>query len=482
MKKNNILLLLVVFFSLTISAQKTQKVTLLATNDIHSAIDNFAKFEVLADSIEDVNEHFMLISSGDNRTGNPANDAYEKEPSYPIISLMNALGFDATAIGNHEFDGGVANFTRLAELANFPYVCANIEFENKDYQKLVKPYIIRQFGVNGPKIAFLSIVQRNDRTLIPDMHPDNAIGLKFFDEDETILKYKSLKDSADCFILLSHCGIDADTIFAQKYGDLFDVIMGSHTHTAIPSNTFYNNVLITQSRRELKNATEINLEFKDNKLIKRSSILYETKNITPKSARVQYLIDKYNDNPILSKKVGYIKEDLNEKEELGILMGDAFIASTGADIALVNSGSVRFTEYKKGWMTVKDVLCMDPFGNETAVYTLTGAQLKKVLTDAHSADEYGSAFVSGCDYTITLDKKDTHIVKAIQIFVNGKPIKDNQTYKVCSSSYFTSSLGINKITDVVFIGKITAESIQDFLQDKKEVDYSGKKHLTEIIK
>ena len=217
MKEKLSVLILSALLTMNVMAQKTE-ISILAVNDMHGAIDNFQNLNRLTDSLKRVCSNLLIVAGGDNRTGNPLNDKY-CEPSYPITALMNAVGFNFSILGNHEFDAKPENFIFQAQHSNFPFLCANMEFENPDYSKWVKPYRIISFGDNGPRIAFLGILQRNVKTHIPDMHPDNAQGLKFFQEDSTIIKYKSLKDSADALILVSHCGYDVDTAYARKYSD-----------------------------------------------------------------------------------------------------------------------------------------------------------------------------------------------------------------------------------------------------------------------
>ena len=134
--------------------RKTEKATtagdaeivILSVNDMHSSIDMFPKFATMVDSLRAVYPDLLLFSAGDNRTGNPVNDQYEPV-NYPMIELMNRMGFDLCTVGNHEWDGDVDNLRNDLERAKFPFLCANVY----DFQKVgldFKPFVtFEQQGV-----------------------------------------------------------------------------------------------------------------------------------------------------------------------------------------------------------------------------------------------------------------------------------------------------------------------------------------------
>lgn len=84
------------------------EIVILSVNDMHSSIDQFPRFAAMVDSLKAVYPDMLLFSAGDNRTGNPVNDQYNPV-NYPMITLMNNVGFNLSAVGNHEWDGDVVN-------------------------------------------------------------------------------------------------------------------------------------------------------------------------------------------------------------------------------------------------------------------------------------------------------------------------------------------------------------------------------------
>ena len=129
----------------------TKTVEILAVNDMHAALDNFPRLAFMVDSLKKIYPDLLLVSAGDNQTGNPVNDQYP-EKGMPIIELMNALKFDMSAVGNHEFDSRLAGFEHITHEANFDFLVANIE-KPKDADFRIKPYKIVEMP-NGVKLHF----------------------------------------------------------------------------------------------------------------------------------------------------------------------------------------------------------------------------------------------------------------------------------------------------------------------------------------
>ena len=80
-----------------------QTVHILAVNDMHATLENMPRLAAIADSLRNLYPSLLVLSAGDNRTGNPFNDMY-KPSGYPMVALMNQIGFNASAVGNHDFD------------------------------------------------------------------------------------------------------------------------------------------------------------------------------------------------------------------------------------------------------------------------------------------------------------------------------------------------------------------------------------------
>lgn len=209
MKKN----ILFVFLMLaTVAMAERKQVAILSVNDMHANMEKMPVLADIVDSVRAIYPNLLVLSAGDNRTGSPINDQY-RIPAYPMVAMMNAIGFDATALGNHEFDSGVEGLGRLINLAHFRHLCANVE-EPQKHGLNVLPY--QFFDLNGIRVGVLSVVQLSDRGT-PSVHPNKIVGLKFLNEKETIAKYKWMRDECDLNILLDHSGYPAEKEFCQDF-------------------------------------------------------------------------------------------------------------------------------------------------------------------------------------------------------------------------------------------------------------------------
>ena len=318
----------------TVTAQR-QTINILSTNDMHSAIEQMPKLASIADSLRKIDPDLIVLSGGDNRTGNPYNDMYEV-PAYPMVALMNAVGFNASAIGNHEWDNNWTGFRTVANLASFPFLCCNATIPDSMNLK-VKPYMF--INVKGVKIGILGAIQTGVNGL-PDSHPKNIKGITFRKPDDVIPEYKWMRDQCDVFILLSHDGYEEDVETAKLY-PFFDQIVGGHSHTLTKPNDIHNGVLITQVKNKLANATHTTIIVEDGKVVSKTSEIIDIKNRQSYNEDVDKLLQTFMVNPKLEEVLGNAEADFNNYEELGCLMCDAILEGTESDISLQNGGEAN---------------------------------------------------------------------------------------------------------------------------------------------
>lgn len=470
MKKRHIALVGLLAWSLTSLAQEKQ-VTILSVNDMHATIDQFPKLAAIADSLRALYPSLLILSAGDNCTGNPYSDRY-KEPSYPITALMNAVGFHASAMGNHEFDLKPEGFRRQASRSTFRYLCANL-IAPDSLPMPVLPYQI--FDCEGVRVGVLGVVQRGAQGT-PDTHPDNVRGLRFLPEEETIRRYAGLRDSCEVAILLSHCGYEADQQWAEKF-PFWDVIIGGHTHTKVPGNTFQGNVLITQAENKLRYATLTHLKLSDGKVVSKTSELIDVRAASHEQELATAMVDYFSHNETLAQVLTQVEADLTTYEELGTLMVDAYRAESGAEIALLNAGGVRYDNQPKGPMTVGDVLRLDPFGNESLLYQLTGKEVEQLVIECRAADGCGAPYVSGISYRLVADKTDPAQVKQLQIYDEaGRKLNRKRSYTVMVSSYVAAICPLLSDKPAQRLYTQTADLIIRFLSKQSTINYQGVKH------
>ena len=469
-------LLAVAFAAFSLSASAQQKtVNILSVNDMHATIDQMPRLAFIADSLRQIDPELIVLSGGDNRTGNPYNDRYSI-PGYPMVALMNAVGFNASAVGNHEWDTGVEGLRTLIALANFPYLCCNATAP-ADLNIGFRPFTM--LNVHDTKVCLLGSIQTNLNG-IPDSHPTNVKQLRFLPADSVIPQYGSLRDKCDVFVLLSHDGYEADVQTAGLYPFL-DVIVGGHTHTLAPENDLHNGVLVTQAKNKLKYATLSTITLDGGKVVGKTSKqidLAAGKNV---NKDVERLMNTFMDNPELEQKVATVASDFTNAEELGCMVCDALADQTECDIALQNGGGVRFDTFPAGPMKLSDVLRLDPFGNEAIRYELTGKEIAQYIMDCFYYDEHQIPYVSGITYEMTVGKdlKPTGI-KICNL--DGSKFDLKKKYRFVTNSYVTAILPAPKSDAGTSTFRACSDYVLDYFKTQPVVDYKGTRRATIIKK
>ena len=226
--------------ALTFSAA-AQDLTILHLNDTHSHIDpeNGGKHDGWGGVIEqaayidsvrcaDGRRNVLLLHAGDFSQGT----SYFTELKGDMeIDVINAFGYDAVTLGNHEFDNGMDELARRLSNLDVPVVCANYDFTGTPLAQHIKPYVIVKKA--GKKIGIIGLL--TDVSTVVDSRI--AAALTYIHPVEVVNRYASyLKDEKDCdmVICLSHLGFDreeyTDCELAAKIRNV-DVIVGGHSHT-----------------------------------------------------------------------------------------------------------------------------------------------------------------------------------------------------------------------------------------------------------
>ncbi len=477
MKRNLKLLLtgaalLIAGFGNATALSDTIRVVLLSINDQHAKIDNYGKLKGLVDSIQRAEPNVLLFAAGDNFTGNPIVDQYP-EKGYPMIDVMNMAGFDVSAIGNHEFDYGQDILSKRMAQAKFPFISSNIK--RQDGTNAFRPYAILSLP-NGLKVAVLSAIQLGYGGL-PDSHPVNLQGLIFNDGMEEMVKYRSLKDSADIFVALTHIGFERDVELARQMPEL-DIIFGGHTHTLTKPSTLVNNIHVMQSGSNVRNLAKATIWIVDGKIVKVKPEMLSISNFTNSDQNVESSIARYNDNKELNRVIGVAEKRILGSGELGSLMTDAVTALDEVDIAFQNQGGIRIDAINEGPITIKDIYKLDPFGNEVILIKMKPAEIKTLLINSFNKNSWEVDLqVSGMTYDIITDKNN-QAVDVIMQLEGGKKLKKNKTYNVGLSSYVATTYTFDHKDPGKSLFVITSNALIKYISERKTINYQGVKRVS----
>jgi 2',3'-cyclic-nucleotide 2'-phosphodiesterase (5'-nucleotidase family) len=334
------------------------------------------------------------------------------------------------------------------------------------------PYQV--FCIDTLKIGVVGAVQLSPQG-IPSTHPDNLKGISFKPAKEVLPQYEWLSHQCDVTILLSHLGYPDDIEMANTFPWL-DLIIGGHTHTQLKGDEYHNGILITQNKNKFGMVTYITLTIENGKVIGSKAEYIDVKKSPKKSGLIEAMIAHFNDNPNFRRVLATADTPFETREELGCMMCDAFIDEFNADIAVENPGGVRIDSHPAGDITVRDVLEMDPFDNNTVVLNLTGNELVKMMLTYSRNTLQSFPFVGGmkCELTLEPDNKKIKSVKLLNL--DGKPLNMKKKYRVVTNSYVPATSEIPE-GSAHPVNNQTTDLIMHYLEKKESVSYQGVSRL-----
>lgn len=378
---------------------ETKNLTIFFVNDVHGQIENFSKLSYIVDNARASGE-VMLVSSGDIFSGNPEVDYYP-EKGYPMIDLMNRVGFDAAVTGNHEFDYGQEVLSERIAQADFPFTCANVTTTGSLLPELPDYVTISRGDI---EITFIGLVETGGMPgmVIPSTHPARVNGITFTPAAYELDKFSTLKEDegSDLLVALSHLGYRyssstasiGDINLAIDYS-LFDLVIGGHSHAKV--DTIFNNVPVYQAGGYLNYLGKISLVIKDRQIISRQFDLINLNTYNSEDSQLTSVIGDYQNRPELEEVIGINNSYLSSGSGLGCFYTDALRLQMDADISFQNPGGIR-SSINTGSITVREIYEMDPFGNMALKFNMSVNEIRQFL-EYSGAGFYYSGVVIGKD-------------------------------------------------------------------------------------
>lgn len=437
-------------FSMTSAhAQGAFKLNVLHINDLHSRVESISAFNSTCSAddaaedkcfggfgrvatkirerrkeIEDAGEHVITLDAGDEFQGSLFYTTYRGKAEG---EFMNTIGFDAMALGNHEFDNGPDVLADFIDLVEFPVISGNVKVA--DGEKLagkIDEWVVLERG--GEKIGVMAVLTR-DTAVTSSPGPNVTIGDDIEYLKEAVGRMRA--EGIDKVLLLSHVGFTRDQeIAAQVEG--ISAIIGGHSHTLLSNTeegapayaTLVENpagraVPIVQAGAYSKYLGDLTLSFDEDGYVAEATgdtrILDAS--VEPDAeieARIKELAGPIE--TLKAAEVGEVAAPIDGSREtcraqecqMGVLVTDAILARTadqGVTIAIQNGGGLR-ASIDQGMATVGDVLSVLPFQNTLATMKLKGADIVGSLEAAVNDIENGAGKfpqVGGLKYTLDMN-------------------------------------------------------------------------------
>jgi len=380
----------------------------------------------------------LLLDAGDFMTGNPFCEMEDDGVRGGAwLDLLNRLGIDAGVIGNHEFDLGRENAHRLAARATHPLMALDLRDEAGELEFPAEPVVIERGGLR------VGVIGVTCQGLFEVCAETRVRGLRLDDQAATARRWAAeLDPDTDLLVLITHNGADTDTTLARALGGSgIDLIVGGHSHTRLEEPLLVGGILVVQAGSRLKNLGRVDLRVAEDRILEYDGrlipLLAEGRRAPPEIeaavAAAAARVDREFGRVIGELTVSW-RRDSRAESNVGDWLCDALRAAAGADVALLNSGTIR-NNFDPGPLTLLDIHTLLPFGNNLETFEVDGAELARIArvnAQAAESGEHGIMQVSGLNYAYTMDDGEARLLEAT---VDGQPIAPGRVYKVACPDF-----------------------------------------------
>lgn len=390
------------------NAQETFTLTILHTNDTHSyhapdnnGIGGVAKQSTITSHVRSEQDNVLLIDTGDRLTGTLFYTLYQ---GIDQIDVMNALGYDIVTLGNHEFDLGDEGLLELVAGWNFPVVVANADFSASILADAIKPYVILEVG--GEQIGVIGLVRADTQFI---SQPSEAIIWR--DDYANVVNEITevlTKQGVNKILVISHLDIELDQALMPEYKGV-DIVVGGDTHMLM-SNVHEGATAAYPYRTENADGEPIVFVISRhyNQFIGRLDVVFDADGVIVSAEGDNIRLDETIEaDPSIESLVDVLFSGVEEMTltpigaealenldgervacriencTVGYLVADALRWETGAQVALVNGGSIR-ASIPAGEITLAQVLAAQPFNNTIVQFRIDGATLREALENGVS--------------------------------------------------------------------------------------------------
>ena len=405
------------FAAISLFAAAETHVIVMHTNDIRGHVlagPNGGGSARLASVVRRVKPDLMLDSGG-MLSGSLISDTFQGEP---VVAAMNAIGYDAVAVGSSEFGFGIPALRARSRQAHFLFLSANTTSPIDEIQ----PAAI--YNAQGVRIAVVGLTSEDIMG-----HPQN---LKYVDVADAVRTLEDfvprMRNRADAIILLANLTPEEEQRIARAFPEI-RLIIGGHEEAELPVRI--GQTTIVGAGKFGKYVGKLDLTFVAGKLKGIESRLILLDGVEPE-ASITHLLEPYQAklDEFLQTVLGHAAGDLSRsaarESHVGNLVADAVRAKTGTEITLINASDARMG-IPKGPITSRTLFEVLPSENTLVTMRLSGAQVKRIL---------GRTMLSVSGVRVKLDSAKPEGKKLISARLeDGTPIRDKDLYTVSTNDY-----------------------------------------------
>jgi 2',3'-cyclic-nucleotide 2'-phosphodiesterase (5'-nucleotidase family) len=374
-----------------------------------------------------------VTDGGDWFQGTPEGN---EDRGWSVMACRNRLRYTAAVIGNHEYDFGEANLIRLIDRAEHPVLAANIRDGAGRRPAYARPFHIENVG--GMRIAIVGLIASDTKNVSTGPF-GNA---EFRDEVATLRELlPKLRPKIDGLILLTHCGIAKDEELARAFPSI-DLILGGHSHTALPVGRQVGDTWIVQSggRGAAVSRVELELDHGARRVRVRGARLVSLPAVDAlRDAETEEFVRKTfaHIGPKWDRPVGRITGAPDRRVRgapvstpAGNYLADLIRRVGEADVGLTNKGGLR-SVLQIGTITRRQVFQFLPFDNSVFTMEMTGVQLRTVLAQGLRRGRQPLE-IAGARYGIRVVDG---VRQLADVEVAGRPVEAARRYRIATNSF-----------------------------------------------
>jgi len=428
----------------------------------------------------------LLLDAGDFFQGRPVGTVTKGKA---VIDYMNAIGYDAMTIGNHEYDIADTELIKTLADAEFPILSCNIiERRTGKLVPYTLPYIILERM--GVRIGIIGFTTTDTEKM---SFPENIKNVDFVDEKESVSKYVDIvrnQENVDIVIVLGHAGLpyDVESTYLSRYDAKgnplqseryaawgwdaqeiarevpgIDLIVGGHIHKGFPKPWIdpYSHTMVVQGYAYGSNLGWITLKIDpETKTVSGYELpalregmmitLFEDQFIPDsqisEAIEAQVAIAEEGMDEVVGSSAYYLsRTNVDAQSLMGNTITDAMRNEVKADFAFLNLGGVR-ADIKSGPVTYRDIFQVMPFDNMLVSFKCTGEFLRRIIETRVEGSRHGLV-VSGVN--VVYSKKRPNFDRVTSLRIGGKPWDPNKIYTCATTDFLLQgNAGLTLLTQV----------------------------------
>lgn len=377
----------------------------------------------------------LVVDAGDWFQGTPEGRV---EEGRPLVAALAEIGYDAMAVGNHEFDHGVDVLLGHLEAVEPPALLANVRTKAGELLPGTRSHIVVERG--GLRIALVGMCS----VFTPQMTHPSAKDLTWFEPAGVLAELRAeLGDSVDLVLPLTHVGVGGDEDLVAEHPDL-PLVVGGHSHSLLRKGIVRGETLIVQagSKASVVGRVDLWIDRDTKRVVEKTATLIELYEDPPREFRNRAVDRACKDLVARSAArmdvvVGELAAPLPRGRDRyatspsGNLVTDAMRAHTGADVAIQNRGGLR-ADLPAGPVTRRHLFQVLPFDNHVVTVTLTGAELEAILRRSVEGESSRGLEFSGA--VVEFDRS-AGTPRLARILVGGAPLDPAASYRLTTNNF-----------------------------------------------